>query len=272
VYRTAPGYDGAFHWLEAGWKNRETIVLLHGLMAHSMAYRKVVPKLASRYRLIIPDLPAHGRDQSFRGAGLEPRVDGLVDWLEALLSTIDADRIHLVGHSLGALVAFMAASKSNDVLSGTNSITLVSPGIRIGVPRWIHRVVGRLPVRLAKLGASSLGMRAYEPIQWRKSRMTSTEIDSYVRPFREKDRLAFMIAMGADLVREPDRLFGAEHIDHRTLIMWGDKDHFLPVETGHVLQSMIDRSHFEVLQGVGHCPMEDSPDEFSRVLERFLRA
>jgi pimeloyl-ACP methyl ester carboxylesterase len=270
VYRTAPGYTGAFHWLEAGWKNRETIVLLHGLMAHSMAFRKVVPKLAARYRLIIPDLPAHGRDQTFHSDGLEPRVDGLVDWLEALLATIDADRIHLVGHSLGALVAFMAASRS-DVLSGANSVTLVSPGIRIGVPSWVHRVVGRLPVRLAKLGANAVGIRAYEPIQWRKSRMTSVEIDSYVRPFRDKDRLAFMIAIGADLVREPDRLVGAHHIDHRTLIVWGDKDHFLPIETGHVLQSQIDRSHFEILQGAGHCPMEDSPDEFSSILETFVR-
>jgi pimeloyl-ACP methyl ester carboxylesterase len=271
VYRTAPGYDGAFHWLEAGWKNRETIVLLHGLMAHSMAYRKIVPKLASRYRLIIPDLPAHGRDQTFRTPGIEPRVDGLVDWLEALLSTIDADRIHLVGHSLGALVAFMAA-RHNDVLSRADSVTLVSPGIRIGIPSWVHRVVDNLPVRLAKLGANSLGIRAYEPIQWRKSRMTSVEIDSYVRPFRDKERLAFMIAIGADLVRVPDRLVGAHEIDHPTLIVWGDKDHFLPIETGHVLKSLIDRSHFEILPGVGHCPMEDSPDEFSRILQTFMRA
>lgn len=269
VYRTAPGYGEAFHWLEAGWENRETIVLLHGLMAHSMAYRKVVPRLASRYRLIIPDLPAHGHDQTFRSQALAPRVADLVGWLEALLSTIDAERIHLVGHSLGALATFMAARHST-ALSAVDSVALISPGIRIGVPGWAHRVVNRLPFRLAKLGASSLGVRFYEPIQWRKCRMTSAEVDSYVEPFREPERLRFMIDIGADLIREPDRLVGADEIDHRTLIVWGDKDHLVRLDAGRVLQATIDRAHLEVLEGVGHCPMEDSPHEFSRILDRFV--
>ena len=269
MYRTAPGYGEAFHWLEAGWEHRETIVLLHGLMAHSMAYRKVVSELASRYRLIIPDLPAHGRDQTFRSAALAPTISDLVSWLEALLSTIEAERIHLVGHSLSALATFMAA-RHRTALSAVDSVSLISPGIRIGVPRWAHRVVNRLPFGLAKLGASSLGIRCYEPIQWRKSRMTSAEVDSYVQPFREPERLRFMIDIGADLIREPDRLVGAEKIDHPTLIVWGDKDHLLRLETGRVLQSMIDGSHLEVLEGVGHCPMEDSPREFSRIVDRFV--
>lgn len=269
VYRQAPTIGGSFHWLEAGWDNTETIVLLHGLMAHSMAYRKIVPQLAKRYRLIIPDLPAHGRDQTFRSAKLPPRIDRLVEWLEDLLSVLDADRIHLVGHSLGALVTFMAA-RHTGVLDATDSVTLVSPGIRIRVPRWTHRVVEMLPFRLAKLGATPLGVRFYEPIQWRKSRMTSSEVDLYVEPFRDPRRLQFMIELGTDLVRQPDRLVGADQISHPTLIIWGDKDHLLSVDTGHELQQAIDDAHFEVLEGVGHCPMEDSPEEFARILHGFL--
>ncbi len=269
VYRRAPGYNGSFHWLEAGWRNDETIVLVHGLMAHSMAYRKIVPRLAQRYRLIMPDLPAHGRDQTFRSTRLPARVDSLIDWLETLLRVVDAERVHLVGHSLGALAAFLAA-RHTDGLPTVETVSLISPGIRIGLPRWTHHVVKRLPFGLAKLSASPLGVRCYEPIQWRKSRMTSSEVDSYVAPFREPDRLRFMIDIGADLVREPDRLVGADQIRHPTLLVWGDKDHFLSLDTGHVLQAMIKDAHFEILEGVGHCPMEDSPDEFARILESFL--
>lgn len=269
MYRTSPFFKESFHWLEAGWKNDETLVLLHGLMAHSMAYRKIVPKLASRYRLVIPDLPAHGRDLTFRSDSLAPRVDGLVDWLAALLELVDADRLHLVGHSLGALVGYMAGRRAQ-AFDRLDSLTLVSPGIRIGVPSWLHHVVGRLPLRLARLGASSLGIRAYEPIQWRKSRMTSMEIDAYVKPFRQPDRLRFMMDMGIDLVRDPDRLVGAHQIERPTLIVWGDKDHLLRLESGHILHSMIDDAQLEVIEGVGHCPMEDSPDEFVRILQGFL--
>lgn len=270
VYRPSNSYGKSFHWLEAGWKNQETIVLLHGLLAHSMAYRKVVPRLASQYRLIIPDLPAHGRDQTYESGILQPRIDGLLGWLEELLEAIDAERIHLVGHSLGALVTFMAARESR-ITRRVDSVSLVSPGIRIGVPRWLHRFFDKVPLGLARLGTNPLGIRVYEPIQWRKSRMTSSEVASYLEPLRQPERLRFIVDMGIDLIREPDRLVGAERIDRSTLIVWGEKDHLLPVETGRVLQSTIADAHFEVLEGVGHCPMEDSPDEFVNILNGFLK-
>lgn len=268
VYRTAPGLTEPFHWLEAGWEHDETIVLLHGLLAHSMAYRKVVPHLAESYRLIVPDLPAHGRDQTYQSEGVAPRIDRLTAWLDDLLEAVEADSVHLVGHSLGALTGFLAARAGG--LAPVDSLTLVSPGIRIGVPRWIHHLFGMMPFSLARLGASSLGVRIYEPIQWRKSRMTNLEVDAYVRPFREPDRLRFMIDMGIDLVRHPDRLEGARDITHPTLIVWGGRDHLLPVRAGRLLEARIGEARLEVFDDAGHCPMEDAPRQFARTLDRFL--
>lgn len=269
VYRTPPGYEEPFHWLEAGWENRETIILLHGLLAHSMAYRKVVPHLAKDYRLIIPDLPAHGRDRTYRSEIVSPQVDTLTNWLAELLELVEAETVHLVGHSLGALTSFMGARYGG--LAGVESLILVSPGIRIGVPGWAHRIFRLMPLRLARVGASSLGVRIYEPIQWRKSRMTNLEIDAYVKPFRQPERLRFMVDMGVDLVRNPDRLEGADRVAHPTLIIWGGRDHLLSVETGQLLQRKIPDSRLEVFDEIGHCPMEDEPKRFARLVDRFVR-
>jgi pimeloyl-ACP methyl ester carboxylesterase len=261
VYRRAPHFSAPFHWLEAGWEHDETVVLIHGIMAHSMAFRKVVGRLAERYRVVIPDLPAHGRDQTFRCQTLAPQVEGFFPWMDGLIEAVGAPSIHLVGHSLGALATFMAAKRPPEN-ARIESLTLVSPGVRIDVPRWTARFFDLLPLSLARLSVNRLGLRMYEPIQWRKTRMTSAEMRSYLKPLKERERLEFIIDLGVDLVREPDRIDGASDIDVPTLILWGDRDHLLSLETGRVLQSMIVGSDFRVLDGVGHCPMEDDPGRF----------
>ena len=268
VYRKAAGFDEPYHWLEAGWDNDETIVLIHGIMAHSMAFRKVVDRLAQRFRVVIPDLPAHGRDRTYKSDGLEPRIDRLFDWMEGLLHAVGTPSLHLAGHSLGALAAFMAARRPSD-LPTLESLTLVSPGVRIDVPRWTSRFFDLLPFSLAKLGVNPLGLRVYEPLQWRKSRMSSSEVASYLKPLREGERLRFIIELGVDLMREPDRIAGAADIDVPTLIVWGDRDHLLSVETGKVLETMIVGSRLEILEDVGHCPMEDEPELFTELLLDF---
>lgn len=276
LYHRCARHEHPFHWLEAGWENQETIVLLHGFMAHSIAYRKIVPRLASRYRLIIPDLPAHGRDQSFAADAIQPDIPHMVEWLGDLLDAVEEQargrrtrRVHLVGHSLSALVAFMWA-QNPESMERVKSLSLVSPGVRIGVPGWTHHAVRRMPFRLAQLGASSLGMRVYEPIQWRRSRMTNSEVASYVKPFRDPKRLRFMVDLGADLVRTPDRLCGGDKVRQRTLVLWGDRDHLIRRKTVRALRSSIPDAQMETFCGVGHCPMEDSPDDFGRVLANFV--
>lgn len=261
VYRRGPHFSAPYHWLEAGWEHEETIILLHGILAHSMAFRKVVGRLATRYRVVIPDLPAHGRDQTFRCDRLTPQIEDFFAWMQGLIEAVGAPSVHLLGHSLGALATFMAARRPPEI-AHIDSLTLVSPGVRIDVPRWTARLFDLLPLSLARLSVNRLGLRAYEPIQWRKSRMTSSEMRSYLKPLKESERLAFIIDLGVDLVREPDRIHGATDIDVPTLILWGDRDHLLSVETGRVLQSMIVGSELRVLDGVGHCPMEDDPARF----------
>lgn len=269
VYRRSPSFGESFHWLEAGWENERTVIMMHGIMAHSMAYRKVVEALAVDHRVILPDLPAHGRDQTFRSGKLPPRVDALMDWLRELLDVIDAPEHHVVGHSLGALAAFMAA-RQPERFSDIARLALVSPGLRIGVPRWTPALLEKLPFRFAKLGAHPLGFRLYEPIQWRKCRMSSSEVDSYLEPLKEPARLEYIMELGVDLTRTPDRLDGTERIHQPTLIMWGDRDHLLPVDTAYELKAAIAGSELAILEGVGHCPMEDAPDEFARYLSQFL--
>lgn len=270
VYRRSSRYDASFHWLEAGRDNDRALVLLHGYLAHSFAFRKIVDALAEHYRVIVPDLPGHGRDRTFEARGVRPSISNLIDWFEHFLQTAVADQPYsLAGHSLGALLCFIAG-REHERFDPIQKIGLISPGVRIGAPQWTSRIFDFIPSGLASLGVTELGFRIYEPIQWRKTRMTRRETAMYLAPLRDRDRLDFMLQLGADLMDEPDRLPGAHRVDVPTLIVTGEKDHLLPVENVRLLDSVIPDSRLAVLDGVGHCPMEDTPAEFTRLLVDFL--
>lgn len=273
VYRYSPVHDDSFHWLEAGRENEHTLVLVHGFLAHSMAYRRVIETLAEEYRVVVPDLPAHGRDQTYRSKHLRPEIYDLIDWFDCLLETVaepEGAPVTVVGHSLGALLSFVAA-REQDRFHPIDQVVLVSPGIRIGVPPWTSRILNVLPAGLAKLGANKLGMRVYEPIQWRKSRMDGDELKEYLGPLKQKDRLDFMLDLGADLLSEPDRLPGAHRVGVPTMLITGEKDHLVPVETVELINSVIPDSRLTVFDGVGHCPMEDSPERFAELVLDFVK-
>src|SRR3954447_16458792 len=79
------------------------LLLLHGTGASTHSWREVMPRLASRFRVIAPDLPGHG----FTDA-LPPRrltLPGMAAAIAGLLATLGAKPAMLVGHSAGAAIA-----------------------------------------------------------------------------------------------------------------------------------------------------------------------
>jgi pimeloyl-ACP methyl ester carboxylesterase len=65
-----------------------------------------------------------------------------------------------------------------------------------------------------------------------------------------------------------DRLYLAETMP--TLLIWGDRDRFIPIEHGRNANALIPGSRLEVFNGAGHFPMHDNPLRFARVLHDFV--
>ena len=99
--RSRPGLR--MHVAEAGNPDAPTVLLLHGFPQHWWEWRKVIPPLAERYRVVVPDL---------RGAGwTDAPADGYTvgDVLADVLALLDAlrlRRVGLVAHDFSAFVGF----------------------------------------------------------------------------------------------------------------------------------------------------------------------
>ncbi len=250
-----------YHWYETG--NGPPMIMLHGYMAHAMAYRRIIP-LIDGYRIVIPDLPGHGHDRTFQDPSLQPTVAGLGEWLNDFLSQFD-EPVHLVAHSMGGLAAL---SIDADLLA---SLTLVAPGLRIPAPAWTSKLVGLIPASLARLSSTDLAMKIYEPFQWRGVAMTEEERTAYLRPLRQPVQLAFMLALGADLLTVPDRLLELESPRCPSLVIWGEHDRLLRLQDALVIKKHLAGAGLAIVPDAGHAIMEDSPEYFVDVLVEFIQ-
>ena len=84
----------------------EPVILLHGFPETGDAFAASVATLGKRYRLIVPDLRGAGLSQR-SSAGYEKRE--LATDVKALMDRLDIDRAHVVGHDIGARVAYAFA-------------------------------------------------------------------------------------------------------------------------------------------------------------------
>lgn len=90
------------------------VVLLHGWPQTSLAWRRVMPLLSSRYDVVAPDLPGFGYsskpDHGFDKKTIARRVREFVQ-------SLGLSRIVLVGHDLGGHVAYAYATQWPDEVS-----------------------------------------------------------------------------------------------------------------------------------------------------------
>ncbi len=96
-----------------------------------------------------------------------------------------------------------------------------------------------------------------------------------VRPLEQPGaRQAFLhtlrsvIDVRGQRVNAHDRLYLAGAVP--TLVVWGGRDHTIPVAHGHAAHAAIPGSRFELLPRAAHFPHLEDPEALADVLERFL--
>src|SRR5438552_11442482 len=89
------------HYLIAG--KGDPVVLLHGFAETSHMWLPLIAKLADRHTVIAPDLRGFGQS-SAPGEGYSKKA--MAQDIHALVKSLNYDRIRLVGHDIGLMVAY----------------------------------------------------------------------------------------------------------------------------------------------------------------------
>ena len=171
------------HVVLAGSNAGEPVVLLHGWPQTWHEWRKVMPLLADRYRLVLPDLPGLG------DSSRPPTYDkkSIAQDLREMCEQLGLGRFHLVGHDWGGPSAFALACampaqvKTLAILDVT--IPGIGPDISQGGRRWHHafHMTPELPEALvAGREREYLGW-FYREFCWQQGAITPADVDEYVR-------------------------------------------------------------------------------------------
>ncbi|MGH2709955.1 MAG: alpha/beta fold hydrolase [Actinomycetota bacterium] len=249
------------------------VVLLHGLAATKLSYLPLLPALAERYRVIVPDLPGHGESTKPRARytpGYFTRV------IHELFEELGVEDAAIVGNSMGGRVALEVVAQHPHRV---NSLILLDPAAA-GLPFPLYaRLLGLLPTGVGAI-----------PVPWRK-RIVVTAIrqmfarperlpragylaaaDEFIRIYRRgRARIALLSAMRGLIADDPEAFWQrAREIDVPTLIVWGREDRLVPVGLGHRLANTIRDSELVVLPDTGHVPQFEQPDETRKLMLDFL--
>ncbi|MGY1785569.1 alpha/beta fold hydrolase [Geodermatophilus sp. SYSU D00698] len=128
------GELSALHWA-ADAPGSPIAVLVHGITANAMAWARVAAALAGEFEVVAPDLRGRAGSAGLPGPyGLERHARDVATLLDRFGADDDAgaDATVLVGHSMGAFVAAMAAAgPARDEVHG---LVLVDGGLALPQP------------------------------------------------------------------------------------------------------------------------------------------
>jgi pimeloyl-ACP methyl ester carboxylesterase len=246
------------------------LVLVHGLGGAIENWRALAPPLAERHRVLVPDLPGHGRSAPLP----EVRdVDGLA---EAVLAVVDAENARdavWIGHSLGGVVALRAAALRPEAARGLVLAAAAGIGSASRAAQVTLTVLG--VVRPGRLIAphrqawsrSRLGRRA--AFGWwgvaDPDALDPELAEAFlVGPAHHTDtRQAGRALLASDPRRELDR------VSCPCLCLWGASDNWVRLDDGIEYARRL-RAPLRTIAGCGHLLIGERPDACLAAIHEFV--
>ena len=241
----------------------DPLLLIPGLGGDCRVWDPVAPMLAENFCLIMADNRGLGRSLARR----KPRT--LADYaadIAELLDRLQLDRAHVLGISLGGLIAQRFAI---DHASRVDRLVLVSCTDRFSP--YLMRIVGLLGQSLRRLPRAAfvqtMELLGTAPLY------LDAHADEIDRMARERVRSGVPArAMGDQLHCLLRSEVPAEHykIDAPTLVVAGEHDALIPSCYAKLMASKIPDSRFELIAGAGHNPIVEAPDTVVPIISEFL--
>ncbi|WP_408630174.1 alpha/beta fold hydrolase [Amycolatopsis mongoliensis] len=245
-----------------------TVMLAHGFGCDQNLWRLVVPELSERYRVVLFDHTGAGRsDLSAWTPERYGTLDGYADDVLALCRELDLRDVVLVGHSVSAMIAVLAANREPDRFA---KLVLLTPS-----PCYIDDEDYRggfsredIDELLEALESNYLGWSAAMApvIMGNPDRPELGEelTNSFCRTdpaiARVFARATFLSDNRADLAE----------VSVPTLVVECAGDAIAPPEVGRFTHERIKGSRLVTLDAIGHCPQLSAPEATAAAITAFV--
>lgn len=239
----------------------EPVLLIHGLGSCTEDWAPQIAHFSQGYKVIAVDLRGHGRSTKPR-TGFS--IERFSQDLAALLDALETGPAHVVGISLGGMIAFQLAV---DAPAMVKSLTIVNSGPEVPAGTFKQRIP--LYLRLAFL--YTIGIRRMAKMLVKKLFPEPEQEglrNSFVERLAGNDKRCYIASLRAIFAGwgVADRL-GDIHCP--VIFIAADQD-YTPVDLKQVYVDRLPNAHMVVIPNSRHALPMERPDAFNRALADFL--
>lgn len=240
------------------------LLLIAGTSADRSLWAQIRPALSEKFRTIAFD----NRDSGASGASPKNyRIADLVNDTVAVLDAVGSERPHVLGHSLGGMIAQELALAHPERIA---SLTLANSWARrdtyvtsiFELARDLSRSIKDDALRLRAIYFLALGVPAL------RATPLAGVVQQVLATGQAQSRQAVVRQWQIDLdANTIDRLPAIKAPTH---VIWSTGDKLLPEPHGRDLVQGIANAAETVMEGIGHAPMIEDPPAFTAAVLGFL--
>lgn len=265
------------------------VVFIHGLGSSGyMEWRRNLEPAAVRHRVYAPDLPGYGRTD-------KPRVRYTIPYfarfVRRYMDFLGLRRATVIGASLGGRIALEVALEEPRLVRKlvlVNTLGLGRPQVRVAQMAYGLVTIPRVGEAVMGFARDALTWAPRKVIRRIAGRYAGVSVDleqtmddTYLDDLRDMYAADGFNNAYLSTVRSlvnPRAFFGGHHDVTRRLnelkipvqLIWGAADPLFPVAHAERAQSLIGTADLTVIDGAGHTPQAEQPEQFNRILQAFL--
>lgn len=243
----------------------EPLVLIHGLSGSTIEWFFQIPELSKHYKVIAYDIRGHGQTDKPKQ---EYSIKLFADDLKGLLDKLGVERAHIIGHSMGGMVAQQFALDYPDKVK---SLVLANTASESGE-------VGELYIKNSILCAEKFGMEAVfdDMLIWNLHESFLRENKEIIEIWKEQfltdnDQVHAYVA-ACNAVRRFNLTSQLQKIKAPTLVLVGDNDITTPLKYSKIIHQNILNSELKTIEDAGHLShVVNSGITFNEAVLEFLK-
>lgn len=244
-----------------------SFVLIHGFMASTFSFRKMIPILAKDYEVFALDLVGFGKSE--KNHQFEYSYLSYAKLAVEFIKKMELRNAIVVGHSMGGQIALHAARQSPEWVK---ALILVGCCSYLDKAPFFSVLLSYFPFsrRLVRWWMNRYEVKdILKNTLYHDALIDREMIQAYEQPLQDKNFAGTLIGLLRH--REGDLCVSElQKVRQPVLLIWGEEDQIVPLRTGLRMRQDLSHSHFISIPDAGHQVIEEKPVEVIKGIEKWL--
>ena len=267
--------DQKIHYVEAGKRGRQVVLLIHGWSSSWYAMSPLLDSLGQRFHAIAIDLPGYGKSPRLKEKTTIPKY---ADLIADLIEQVSDGPVVLIGHSMGGMISITLSLKYPVLVE---RMILLSPTISghlsTSINLFISPItmmerfgVGGTLVNSVERSVVGLTDRLMRPVSFAQRTDITEEDYAHLRMDARNPDQGRVRAECYWAMRENDLSEQLADVQTETLIIWGAEDNTVPLRDAGVVADEWPAADLRIVPKAGHWPQFETRDVTKRYIAAYL--